>query len=152
MTVDEFLPRLDGVRQRGPGRYSSRCPAHQDKSPSLSLSEGERGILLKCWAGCSLTEICASLGIKQRDLFFDALDADPSRRREAAQYRERQRQNRERHREQQGTLIDALRAAGDFVQSRRGIEISAWSHDRLNDELNALADAYHLIESETLNG
>lgn len=151
MTTTDFLSRLDSVRQRG-SRWSACCPAHADNTPSLSISEGEHGVLVKCWAGCSLTEICASLGIKQRDLFFDALEADPSRRREAARYQDQQRQRRERHAQQQGTLIDALREADTFIQSRRGIDISAWSHDRLNDELNALADAYHLLESEALNG
>lgn len=70
MTLGKFLPLLDGVRQRG-ARWSARCPAHGDKSPSLSVSEGERGILLRCFAGCELREICDALGIQQKDLFFD---------------------------------------------------------------------------------
>ena len=80
MKFDALLARLDGVKPRGNGRYSARCPAHTDKSPSLSVSEGERGILLRCWTGCSLVEICASLGIAQPDLFFDKRDATPQQR------------------------------------------------------------------------
>lgn len=83
MTIEEFLPWLDGVKQRG-SRWSARCPAHADRSPSLSVSEGDKGVLLKCWAGCSVVEICQSLGIEQRDLFFDALDSNPKRRKHPA--------------------------------------------------------------------
>lgn len=72
MTLDALLPQLDSVRPRGNGRYSAICPAHADKSPSLSVSGGEKGILLKCWAGCTVDEICASLGIAPKGLFYDA--------------------------------------------------------------------------------
>jgi len=61
------------VRSRGAGHWTARCPSHPDRSPSLSIHEGERGILLRCFAGCSLDEICRALNISQRDLFFDAL-------------------------------------------------------------------------------
>lgn len=152
MTLDELLPRLDSVRQRGNGRYSARCPAHADTSPSLSISEGEKGLLLRCWAGCSVQEICASLGLQQKDLFFDALDTNPQRRRAAAQDRDRRRDARERHAEQQGKLIDALRVADDFVQSRRGLDIGGWNDEKLNAELDALADACFLLGMESLHG
>ena len=151
MTIDAMLAKLDGVRARG-SRYSSRCPAHTDKSPSLSVSEGDRGILLRCWAGCSLREICSALKIQETDLFFDALDSDPARRREAAQQRDRQRQEGEQQASQQGALIDALREADYFVRSRRGLDISGWNDQKLDDELNALADAYHLLENEDCHG
>ena len=72
MTLDALLPRLDSVRLRGNGRWSAICQAHADKSPSLSVSAGEKGILLKCWAGCTIEEICASLDIEPKDLFYDA--------------------------------------------------------------------------------
>jgi DNA primase len=149
--LEELFPLLDSVRRNGRS-YMARCPSHADKSPSLSIRDGERGLLVKCWAGCSLTAICASLGIEQRDLFFEALDLDPRRRKAAAQQRARQRQTRDRQAHQEGTLIDALREADTFVRSRRELNISGWSHDRLNDELNALADAYHLLESEAVHG
>jgi hypothetical protein len=29
-------------------------------------------LLVRCWAGCSLTAICAALSIQQRDIFYDA--------------------------------------------------------------------------------
>lgn len=152
MTATELLCRLEAVRPRGSGKWIARCSAHQDKSPSLSITEGDKGLLLKCWAGCRLEEICTSLSIRPADLFFNALDSDPQQRRAAARKREQDQQVRERHADQQGTLIDALREADSFIQSRRGIDISTWVHDRLHDELNALADAYLLLEGEALHG
>lgn len=72
MTIDALLAQLDRVGHHGAGRYIAKCPSHTDKSPSLSVSEGERGLLLKCWAGCTLDEITAALGTEIKDLFFDA--------------------------------------------------------------------------------
>lgn len=93
-----------------------------------------------------------SIGIAQRDLFFDALDSDPSRCREAARARERQRYLCEHEAHQQGALIDALRESDYFVRSRQGLNLSTWSNKRLHAELNALADAYHLLHRENLYG
>jgi hypothetical protein len=151
VTLDDLLPRLDGVKPRG-ARWSARCPAHHDRSPSLQVSEGDKGLLLKCWAGCSLQQICTALGISTKELFFDALDADPHKRRAAAQQRDRQQHRREQQADQQGTLIDVLREADYFIRSRRNLDISGWSDQKLGDELNALADAYTLLEREGLYG
>ena len=42
MTAATILDRLDGVRPTGDGRWIARCPAHDDRSPSLSIREAER--------------------------------------------------------------------------------------------------------------
>src|SRR6185369_9562485 len=114
---------------------------HQDRRPSLTFKDGDKGVLLKCFAGCRLEEICQALSLRPSDLFFDALDSNPQQRRTSAKRRERTRQAREQHALQQGALIDALREADYFVRSRHGLDISPWSHARLDAELNALADA-----------
>ena len=87
MTATELLPLLDGVRTRDSGKWLSRCPAHQDKSPSLRIAEGERGLLLKCWAGCTLEEITGALHVSVKDLFFDTLGTDSDERRQAMEQR-----------------------------------------------------------------
>ena len=68
MTVEELLPRLDTVRRSSRG-YMARCPAHQDKSPSLSIGEGADRILLHCFALCEKRDIVAALGLTMADLF-----------------------------------------------------------------------------------
>lgn len=72
MTVPDFLSRLDGVRARGPGQWSARCPAHPDKSPSLSIRESGTKLLIRCWAGCETPQIVEALGLALKDLFTDA--------------------------------------------------------------------------------
>src|SRR5918996_354283 len=70
MTVQEFVSLLDGVRPTRRDRWMARCPAHDDRSPSLSVRKGEDGrILVHCHAGCLVNDICSVLGIATRDLF-----------------------------------------------------------------------------------
>lgn len=64
-----LLSRLDGARASGSGKWTARCPAHDDKSPSLSIAEGMAGrVLLKCHAGCSLESILSARGLALSDL------------------------------------------------------------------------------------
>ena len=68
--VDKLLSRLDRVTERSDGQYLACCPAHEDKSPSLSIKEVDGGrVLVYCFAGCSAAEVCASVGLELRDLF-----------------------------------------------------------------------------------
>jgi len=69
MTLDEFLDLLEEVRPAGNG-YVAICPAHEDSSPSLSITESDEGILLNCHAGCSTESVVESLDLEMRDLFF----------------------------------------------------------------------------------
>ena len=73
--VDRLLDRLSGIKQTRPHRWQARCPAHDDRSPSLVITEVEDGtILLKCWAGCSAAEVVAAIGLELRDLFPPKFD------------------------------------------------------------------------------
>lgn len=74
MTIDDFLARLERVKKSGAG-HSARCPAHKDRSPSLSVTEGEKGIVAICHKGCSVEAICSAVGCKVSDLFYDADNA-----------------------------------------------------------------------------
>jgi len=60
---------LQGVTRNGDG-WKARCPAHDDQTPSLSITEGSDGrTLLKCFAGCTAEAICAKLNLTLGDLF-----------------------------------------------------------------------------------
>lgn len=152
MTATELLCRLEAVRPRGSGKWVARCSAHQDKSPSLSITEGDKGLLLKCWAGCRLEEICASLSIRPADLFFNALDPDPQQRRKDERERERRRKQQAVNAQKQGRRIDTLKTADYHIRSRRGLDIAGWTDQKLDDELNVLSDAYALLASEECDG
>jgi putative DNA primase/helicase len=70
MKLQAFLDRLQGVKRNGAG-WMARCPAHEDKNPSLSICERNGNTLLKCFAGCSFEAVCSALGIEPHELFSD---------------------------------------------------------------------------------
>ena len=75
MQINDFLAKLSNVTGSN-GQFSARCPAHDDKRNSLSVSQGEDGrILVHCHAHCSVENIVSSLGLTFRDLFSEL---DPS--------------------------------------------------------------------------
>lgn len=54
------------------------CPAHDDRSPSLSIREQNGRILLYCFAGCSVEAICAAARITTKELFTEPRRLDRS--------------------------------------------------------------------------
>lgn len=69
MTLDDFLDKLDGVSRAGNG-YVAMCPAHDDTSVSLGVTEGDdERILIQCYAGCAAPEIVQAMGLGLTDLF-----------------------------------------------------------------------------------
>lgn len=68
--LETLLDRLEKVKRAQGRRWTARCPAHFDKSPSLSISESAEGVVLvKCHAGCATEEVLAAVGLSFRDLF-----------------------------------------------------------------------------------
>ena len=66
----KLLDRLEAVKQTGPGRWLARCPAHPDKSPSLTICEtDQRMTLIHCFAGCEPGDVLAAIGLTMSDLF-----------------------------------------------------------------------------------
>ena len=58
----ETIARALGGRKVG-GGWMARCPAHDDREPSLSISEGDDGkVLVRCHAGCDQERVIAALG------------------------------------------------------------------------------------------
>ena len=47
----------------------ARCPAHNDKRPSLSLKELDDRTLIHCFAGCTAEEIMKAIGLSLKDLY-----------------------------------------------------------------------------------
>ncbi len=63
------------------GRYSCRCPAHEDRNPSLSVALGDDGrALVHCHAGCTPEAIVAALGLTLADLMPPSEDGRAPRR------------------------------------------------------------------------
>jgi 5S rRNA maturation endonuclease (ribonuclease M5) len=49
--------------------FNRKCPAHEDRKASLSITMAEDKILMRCHAGCSFSNICDGLGIKPKHTF-----------------------------------------------------------------------------------
>ena len=66
----QLLERLERVKPTGPRSWLARCPAHEDKSPSLSIREKDDGtVLINCFAGCGAINILNVLGLRWSALF-----------------------------------------------------------------------------------
>lgn len=84
MSADTLLACLDKVMRTGAGTWLACCPAHADRSPSLSIRDMDDGrTLVHCFAGCSVDEVLQAVGLTFSDLYPPrALDhpAKPERR------------------------------------------------------------------------
>jgi hypothetical protein len=78
--VNKILDRLERVRPVGPSRWMAACPAHEDKTPSLSIRELNDGrILLHDFGGCETADVLGAIGLQLRDLFARPLsDGEPA--------------------------------------------------------------------------
>ncbi len=74
MDCADFVARLEKARKTGQNRWIACCPAHPDKHPSLAVAEGDDGrVLIKCFAGCSITEILGAVGMTVADIMPERL-------------------------------------------------------------------------------
>ncbi len=61
--TQETIDIVAALRGRWHGSYAMCvCPAHADRTPSLSVRQGERGILVHCFAGCRSEDVLREIG------------------------------------------------------------------------------------------
>lgn len=82
--IQALLSRLEGVRPAGDGKWYSRCPAHDDKSPSLSIRDTGAKVLIHCFSGCDAEDVLTAIGLKWSDLYPDPWDCARLRPNDAA--------------------------------------------------------------------
>lgn len=69
MSANTLLQHLNKIKRTGQGKWLACCPAHADKTASLSIRELDDGrVLVHCFAGCSVEEVLGAVG-----LTFEAL-------------------------------------------------------------------------------
>ena len=79
MMAEALLCRLDKVRETGPGKHMARCPAHDDRSPSLGVTQKDDGrILFHCFAGCEAEDVLSAVGLTFGDLYPERVSANHS--------------------------------------------------------------------------
>ena len=79
MSIENLLSRLDGIKETGRGKYVAKCPAHDDRSPSLAITEkGDGRILLHDFAGCETEDVLEAIGLKFSDLMPERVGTEHS--------------------------------------------------------------------------
>jgi hypothetical protein len=62
MELEDLAAHFKQVRLNGRG-FQAECPAHEDRDPSLTVSRGETGWLVTCFAGCTFADVVAATGL-----------------------------------------------------------------------------------------
>lgn len=70
MAIESFLNQLQKVRKRGAGKWSACCPVHNDRTPSLTISDDNGMVLIHCFGcGASGNDVARALGVDISELF-----------------------------------------------------------------------------------
>ena len=59
------------ISKRYDNKAQCKCPAHNDKQASLTITKGNKCTLFYCHAGCSVEDILAAVGLEKKDTFYD---------------------------------------------------------------------------------
>lgn len=98
MTVEVLLARLAGVKARGPNRWIARCPAHKDRTPSLSIAQMSDGrILMHDFGQCSVFQVLEAVDLTVADLFPEPIRTLNEETPEQARARRAQERQRAHH-------------------------------------------------------
>lgn len=126
--VDRLLQKLPDAKRNGKG-WSARCPAHDDRRASLSISEGDDGrALVRCHAGCSVDAICSAVGIRSADLFAVSTPTVLPHGREKPQNRGRD------SGQSPGKVFALARDAVAELERRHGPRAALWTYRDANGE------------------
>src|SRR4030095_1623732 len=74
MDIVTLLRKFERVKKKNGQGFSARCPSHEDRKNSLTITEADGKILIKCFAGCDAQSVTAAVGLKLSDLFADQKD------------------------------------------------------------------------------
>jgi hypothetical protein len=65
LTIDDVAARCDKVRWSNKHSFLACCLAHDDRNPSMSVTEAEDGrLLVHCHSGCTQSELLDAIGFK----------------------------------------------------------------------------------------
>ncbi len=141
MTIETLISRVDGVKETGPGKYLSRCPAHDDRSPSLAIKDGDDGrVLIHCFAGCETDNVLSAIGMTFSDIMPERIGSEHSYKPVRNRVNARDALEALDH---EALVVSVI--ASD-LQERRNIDEPTWARlslavSRINDARNACCPA-----------
>ena len=69
MNINDFLSYFEKSYRSGKDGYQCLCPAHNDKTASLSIKNlPDERILIHCFAGCAANDILGAVGLTFDDI------------------------------------------------------------------------------------
>ena len=69
MNINDFLSYFEKSYRSGKDEYQCLCPAHNDKTASLSIKNlPDERILIHCFAGCAANDILGAVGLTFNDI------------------------------------------------------------------------------------
>ncbi|MGC4414772.1 MULTISPECIES: DNA primase [Cupriavidus] len=120
------------MQQTSKGRWKCICPAHDDKSPSLSVTEKDDGrVLVHCFGGCDSSEVLAAVGLDMSALFPERL----------ADHLPRERRAFNAHDVLRGVVFELAIAIQFINMVRRGESLTEQHQERLRVCVERLAVA-----------
>ena len=66
------------IMKRYGDKAQCRCPAHDDKHASLTITKGRKCTLFYCHAGCTVDEVLNAAGLEKKDTFYDVEPRSPN--------------------------------------------------------------------------
>ena len=154
--IQEILRFFDGVKRCNENQYMARCPCHNDKKQSLSIGRGQKGVVLKCQAGCDTRDIIARVGLKPRDLFYDSQEKPQEKRRIVATYDYPGGVQKIRYSDKSFSWRQPD-GKGGWIYSRKGIKPSLYLSGELSDGIAVVegekdADNLHRLGWDAVSG
>lgn len=70
LTPEAVAKLCEGRKRKGKG-WIARCPAHDDKTPSLWIDPGRKATLVHCHTGCSTKDVLEAIGVRMEMLYHD---------------------------------------------------------------------------------
>ena len=66
------------IKKRYGDKSQCRCPAHDDKHASLTITKGRKCTLFYCHAGCTVDAVLNAAGLEKKDTFYDVEPRSPN--------------------------------------------------------------------------
>ncbi len=144
-SLDDFLLLLKGVKPGKDGQYMALCPGHDDKNRSLSIKQADGRILVKCFAGCTTTDILKQLNLEAKALFLNSHNIKSEHREiEVVYYYEGFEVVRTRPK---GFYQRRPDGKGGYVHNLKGVKLSLYHQNELRQAIDN-GKIIYIVEGE----